>query len=61
MSMMEIPNFQYSKQSAQGREERMKFITDEVKKTLIITLKVLHILKKDAQIWHLLKILLLIV
>ena len=32
MSMMEIPNFQYSKQSAQGREERMKFIMDEVKK-----------------------------
>ena len=30
--MIELPDFKYVKQCAQGREERMKFIMDEVKK-----------------------------
>ena len=32
MSAIIIPEFKNSKQSSQGREERMKFIMDEVKK-----------------------------
>ena len=32
MSVITIPEFKNSKQSSQGREERMQFIIDEVKK-----------------------------
>ena len=56
MSMIILPDFQHSKQSSQGREERMDFVIAEVKKTPIITLKGQHILKKDVVTWLLLKI-----
>ena len=32
MSMIILPDFQHSKQSSQGREERMDFVIAEVKK-----------------------------